>query len=130
MSNDWIEWKGGAMPVPGDTLVDVKFRNGGIDQGGTAISWVWNNNQDAPFDIIAYRIVEPAEPPDRRAEWVNQPAAPTDAQQVQVAVELRDQYAMAALTGLVVGRKEFVNQFTTDAYNIADAMLEARKVKP
>ncbi len=40
---------------------------------------------------------------------------------------LRDEFAMAALTGLVVGRQELVEVFAKEAYAVADAMMEARK---
>ena len=49
---------------------------------------------------------------------------------VQVAITIRDQFAMAALTGMMASdvasgwTQETVSQ---DAYAIADAMLEARK---
>jgi len=46
---------------------------------------------------------------------------------------LRDQFAMAALTGLVSSLGDTDNEyfmFAGDAYLLADAMLEARKVKP
>ena len=45
------------------------------------------------------------------------------------APTLRDQFAMAALTGLVFGRKDNVNTFAEEAYKIADAMLKAREEK-
>jgi hypothetical protein len=42
--------------------------------------------------------------------------------------DLRDQFAMAALTGIVVIRKQWeIADIVTDAYDMADAMMEARK---
>lgn len=60
----WIEWKGGEMPVPEGTKVDVKFRNGVVEYSisaglfGTgvryaAVNW-WNNSRY--YDIVAYRL--------------------------------------------------------------------------
>ena len=43
---------------------------------------------------------------------------------------LRDQFAMAALTGLLASCKtDCVDVYVKDAYQMADAMLEARKEK-
>jgi hypothetical protein len=43
---------------------------------------------------------------------------------------LRDQFAMAALTGLLASCKSArANLYADDAYKMADAMLEARKEK-
>ncbi len=47
---------------------------------------------------------------------------------------LRDQFAIAALTGIVQGANmidvnDFPKRFARFAYGLADAMLEARKVK-
>lgn len=43
------------------------------------------------------------------------------------AVTLRDQFAMAALTGLVSRGDVGVNPISVKAYKYADAMIEARK---
>ncbi len=48
---------------------------------------------------------------------------------------LRDQFAMAALTSIVqsanmIDVNDFPKRFARFAYGLADAMLEARKVKP
>ena len=44
---------------------------------------------------------------------------------------LRDQFAMAALTGLLaMGADGLISQIHYAAYRHADGMLEARKVKP
>ena len=44
---------------------------------------------------------------------------------------LRDEFAMAALTGLISSHRDYSNNYNVDvaakAYAIADAMLEARK---
>jgi len=43
---------------------------------------------------------------------------------------LRDQFAMAALTGLLASCKtDCIDTYVRDAYRMADAMLEARKEK-
>lgn len=62
-SSEWIKWPGGSIPpVPGEDLVDLKFRDGEItlaEQGFPARTWNWLHYQ-ADSDIIAYRI--PREP--------------------------------------------------------------------
>lgn len=42
---------------------------------------------------------------------------------------LRDRFAMAALTGLVFGRKDLIGNFTKEAYLIADAMMDQRDLR-
>ena len=89
----WIEWGGGECPVPTGTLVDVKWRDGRIDDGipakishdldpskRNAISWQHRGNS---HDIIAYRLHQPQEVAQDEAddendlnECVGQDAAP------------------------------------------------------
>ena len=70
-NDGWIEWGGGECPVPTGTLVDVKWRDGRIDNGipakishdldpskRNAISWRHHGNS---YDIIAYRLHNPQE---------------------------------------------------------------------
>lgn len=56
----WIEWKGGKCPVDGSVKVDVRFRNGEVDEGLSADGWVWLCSPDSNYerDIIAYRVIE------------------------------------------------------------------------
>lgn len=67
----WIYWPGGECPVPTGTLVDVKWRDGRIDDGipakishdldsskRNAISWQHHGNS---HDIIAYHLHKPQE---------------------------------------------------------------------
>lgn len=61
--NEWIEHDGGDRPVPGDTLVYVKFRNGFDDtlcaKPVKARWWNGTNWSDAgPFGIVAYKVVK------------------------------------------------------------------------
>lgn len=54
----WIKWEGGECPVPGDTEVKVRYRNGWIDNGPypeNGLRW-WHSG--GSFDIIAYQIME------------------------------------------------------------------------
>lgn len=49
--NDWIEWKGGECPVPADTLVCVRCRDGyESSRPENACNWRWG-------DVVAYRVV-------------------------------------------------------------------------
>lgn len=63
--SEWIEHSGDGMPVPGDTRVEVRFRDGDILTGTAAL---WNSEgddgtnwrflkSDPDFDIVAYRII-------------------------------------------------------------------------
>lgn len=55
----WIEHDGGPMPVDGETIVRVRFRDG--IEGGLVRGKVWKMRPDqwrhrnSPYDIIAYR---------------------------------------------------------------------------
>lgn len=73
-TDGWIEWHGGECPVAEGALVDVKFRNGRIENGTPAgeyngsysrmqaIDWSHNRFQS---DIIAYRLSKPDWPENR-----------------------------------------------------------------
>lgn len=64
--SEWINWKGGACPIPDGTIVDVKYRSGHVrrsvlanvqyndrlDDAGPAY---WKND-GAQNDIVAYRL--------------------------------------------------------------------------
>lgn len=75
---DWIDWPGGECPVPTGTLVDVKWRDGRIDDGipakishdldsskRNAISWQHHGNS---HDIVAYRLHQPQEAEQAEAD--------------------------------------------------------------
>lgn len=70
-NDGWIDWGGGECPVEKGTLVDVKWRDGRIDDGipakishdldsskRNAISW---RHHGSSHDIIAYRLHQPQE---------------------------------------------------------------------
>jgi len=66
MPNPTIPFKGGAMPVSGDTKVDIKFRDGTMVFGVYAqdvIPWDWGQVRggEQAKDITDYRLHE--EPP-------------------------------------------------------------------
>ncbi len=54
--NEWIEYKGNEMPMPDETLVDVKFRDGRKFYGVKTLLLFWKPNRFSKFDIVAYRI--------------------------------------------------------------------------
>jgi hypothetical protein len=56
MGGGWIEWKGGPMPVHGDTVVVVRFRGSDNEYERDACSLDWYH-MGGISDIIAYRIV-------------------------------------------------------------------------
>ena len=72
---DWIGWKGGECPVPPDTMVEVRLRDGRelFPSLARGWYWVWTGGGD-PYDIVAYRVIsEPAKP-----DMVNSPPHYTD----------------------------------------------------
>ena len=90
----WIEWSGGECPVPRGTLVDVKYLCGDVnrhikagepDSSGsidTAFAVRWSK-LGAEYDIIAYRLHQPQEAEQAKAdeeadlnECIGQDAAP------------------------------------------------------
>lgn len=58
----WIEWKAGKCPVPFDTMVDCRFRDGKEIGPARAGGWAvgicgWKHEgKFRQFDIIAYRL--------------------------------------------------------------------------
>lgn len=57
--NDWIEHDGSDIPVPGDTLVYVKFRDGvNSPRAEKANIWYWRHEECDYTDIIAYKVVK------------------------------------------------------------------------
>lgn len=57
-ADDWIEWKGGECPVDLKTRVEIKFRNGIVNNSLTASGWVWSHGKMPEiYDIVAYRVV-------------------------------------------------------------------------
>ena len=57
----WIKWHGGECPVPPETLVELKLRNGQRHAASYAICYDWRHD-DVDADIVEYRIV--TEQPD------------------------------------------------------------------
>ena len=55
-ANGWIKWHGGERPVPGDTIVQIKMRNG-VKYSGLSKGYRWIN-LGTDGDIIAYRVVQ------------------------------------------------------------------------
>lgn len=65
---EWIEWDGGECPVPGDTLVQTRFRDGAKSFALPADFYCgvqpddfdfWKHEGTEPGDnIIAYRVVQ------------------------------------------------------------------------
>lgn len=59
-NDGWIEWGGGECPVPENSLVEVKYRDGTIRDAYKASGYIWANgygdNETTDSDIIAYRL--------------------------------------------------------------------------
>jgi hypothetical protein len=63
-NDGWIEWKGGACPVPKDTLLDIKYRAAaqlkGVNAGDyTNVDWTHTAHRR---DIVAYRLTPSTQP--------------------------------------------------------------------
>jgi len=101
---DWIKWNGGECPVAPETMVEVVYRDGTQDRDMANV-YPWENHGKIAA-IIKYRVVSPADAPEHHKT-------------------LRDEFAMAALTGLLAhGQGDAAVKYS---YWLADAMLEARK---
>lgn len=59
-NDGWVEWGGGECPVPENSLVEVKYRDGTIRDAYKASGYIWANgygdNETTDSDIIAYRL--------------------------------------------------------------------------
>ena len=60
----WIEWRGGKCPVPLDTKVEVKLRNGKVLEPAYAFCYKWDHFYQGG-DIVEYRTI--TEQPDLEA---------------------------------------------------------------
>lgn len=59
VEKSWVEHDGAAAcPVPDDTVVDIKFRNGEVESNTKALWWSWGAN-GGPYEIVAYRVAKP-----------------------------------------------------------------------
>ena len=56
LNDGWIEWRGGDCPVAPDTRVEVKFRDGIMDDEENADFWTWPHYGHGR-NIIAYRVL-------------------------------------------------------------------------
>lgn len=120
-ADGWIEHDGKGMPVDGETVVDVRFRDG--ETGGEACAGYLLWDECGPGTITRYRIVDMSKP------------AATATKITDTAPSLRDQFALAALTGILAGG--FAGTIPHDdingggdaaffAYQYADAMMTER----
>lgn len=91
----WIEWPGGACPVPPDTMVEVRFRSGTGSKPIQALTahWIrWPNAAGtysaSPTDVVAYRVVKSHHLKDTWYSWSGgeNPCVPYNR---QVEIELR-----------------------------------------
>lgn len=56
VEKSWVEHDGAAAcPVPDDTVVDIKFRNGEVASNTKALGWSWGTS-GGPYEIVAYRV--------------------------------------------------------------------------
>lgn len=114
----WIEWGGGECPVADRTVVEFELRGGGRGYTDKASDYYWGDDGDS-CNIIRYRVVDD--------EAKRDPDTPVKT--------LRDEFAMAALGGLLGGSWDHLSLddkalfllLAEGAYTLADAMLAARK---
>ncbi|QDB73886.1 hypothetical protein KE336_gp47 [Aeromonas phage 4_D05] len=66
-ADGWIEWKGGACPVDGDSVIDVKLSDGD-ELFGVDADWDWQHG--AGCNIIAYRLHKPEQAKPKYCESV------------------------------------------------------------
>lgn len=64
VEKSWIEHTGAACPVPDDTVVDIKFRNGEVESNTKALWWSWRTN-GGPYEIVEYRVVKQGHGPEQ-----------------------------------------------------------------
>lgn len=69
-NDGWIEWGGGECPVPGDTEVLIKCKSEGAwdfrsKQRADGVSWT---HDDSALDVIAYRLHQPHEVDQAKAD--------------------------------------------------------------
>ena len=55
MDGKWHDWGGGACPVPGSCIVEVKFR-GGVIANDFASNYCWLHDYDV-CNIVKFRVV-------------------------------------------------------------------------
>ena len=115
MTQEWIEWNGGEMPVSGDTVVEYKTSIGRTIHTNEARYVHWNHDFYRPA-IAAYRIVQPS-------------PAPTDAPKT-----LWDEYRMAVITGLLArpnGERMDWHDILKTSISYADHCMKDRpRMKP
>ncbi len=82
---------------------------------------LWCKNSD-PFENECNRLAElHIQNKAREEEWLKRVSS-------QERKELRDRFAMAALTGILSAGRDFTNNTALEAYEIADAMLKVRRL--
>ena len=107
----WIKHTGNEMPVSGDTLVLIKLRYGGTTSDfSEASDYVWQVD-DSGTDIMEYALDESQDQKDQEPQKT-----------------LRDEFAMAALTGLLFQYSVRYphEDAIKESYQIADEMMKAR----
>ena len=76
-NDGWIDWGGGDCPVDSREMVDVIFGHGGRMSANIAECWRWSHD-GTDSDIIAYRLHQPQEAEQARADAWNAYAGVTE----------------------------------------------------
>lgn len=81
-SEGWIEWKGGVIPVPYFTIVDIRHQDGGVylnQRAGEGYCSNWEHLNGFGSNIVAYRVCVPSSTDDtaisQESEYVGSPIA-------------------------------------------------------
>lgn len=96
--SEWIEWKGGEMPVPGDTVVEYKLPFTGRICRNHAKNVQWGGNIYG-LAVEAYRIVQP--------DVVNHVNPPQTAEHIAAMCQAQNQFAGTPLDAPKTLRDEF-----------------------
>ncbi|PTQ64486.1 hypothetical protein C8J45_103336 [Sphingomonas sp. PP-CE-3G-477] len=63
-ASPWVNWTGGICPVPTDTMIMTRLRNGWLSSGPAKAGyhrWDHGRTPESPLranDIVAYRVVQ------------------------------------------------------------------------
>jgi hypothetical protein len=84
-TDGWIPWEGERRPVPGDTLVEARFREGVTVEAAPACEWEWELSSEFPeSDIVAYRVIKNEPESDGWIPWTGGKQPVPDGTKVEV----------------------------------------------
>ena len=124
MSNEWIEWNGGKMPVDDDVIVEVQCIacDGSSYEMGSAVSFTWGHIGSVG-GIIKYRLH--TEEPEKASSTSNGLTAdyyelPANAKQLQDLISFKDMNAQVG--------ESFRSLYRYGQSSHSDKLRDAKKV--